>query len=362
MTAAIGISAVRKTFPGAEHPALAGVSLDIAENEFFTLLGPSGCGKTTLLRIIAGFETPDAGELRLGGVAMGTTPPNKRSVNTVFQSYALFPHMSVAANIAFALEMLGRPRDAIRARVAEVMRLLRLEGLGDRRPNQLSGGQQQRVALGRALASAPKVLLLDEPLSALDLKLRRDMQIELKRLQAETGITFVFVTHDQEEALTMSNRIAVMRGGAVMQVGGPAEIYDRPADLFVADFIGEANLMPAVLVDRKGPQGRFRLTGSDALVVANDAGTIGVGEPAMLMVRPERIGLGPLNAAPCDVGVIALRVDALAYSGSDLMLHGALADGTRLRARLSGAAAGDAAVGDTVELIVPPDAVRVYRP
>ena len=192
---AIAIAGVCKTFSGASQPALADLSLDIRKNEFFTLLGPSGCGKTTLLRMIAGFENPDAGSIELDGVAMGRTPPNQRPVNTVFQSYALFPHMTVSQNMAFALEMLGRPRDAIRTRVAEMMRLLRLEGMGERYPAQLSGGQQQRVALGRALAPEPKVLLLDEPLSALDLKLRKEMQVELKRLQSATGITLVFVRH-----------------------------------------------------------------------------------------------------------------------------------------------------------------------
>jgi spermidine/putrescine transport system ATP-binding protein len=355
---AIAIAGVCKTFPGSSHPALAGVSLDIQKNEFFTLLGPSGCGKTTLLRMIAGFEHPDSGRIELDGIAVGSTPPNQRPVNTVFQSYALFPHMSVAQNIAFALEMLGRPRDAIRMRVAEMMRLLRLEGLGDRRPAQLSGGQQQRVALGRALAPEPKVLLLDEPLSALDLKLRKEMQVELKRLQTATGITFVFVTHDQEEALRMSDRIAVMRDGKVMQVGVSADIYERPANLFVAEFIGDANFLPATCVERNGRGGLFRLNcslGNDVQLAVDDASDIGPGSKAVLAVRPERIALVPRESA-----LLQGEVPETIYSGSDLMLHARLEDGTLLRVRLSGAVDASALLGGRTGFDIPSDAVRAF--
>ncbi len=355
---AIAICGVHKTFPGASQAALDGVSLDILKNEFFTLLGPSGCGKTTLLRTIAGFEDLDQGSIELDGVPMGRTPPNLRPVITVFQSYALFPHMSVAQNIAFALEMLNRPRDGIRARVAEMMTLLRLEGLGDRRPAQLSGGQQQRVALGRALASEPKVLLLDEPLSALDLKLRKEMQIELKRLQTATGITFVFVTHDQEEALRMSDRIAVMRDGRLMQVGRPADIYERPANLFVAEFIGDANFLPALCVERSGAGGRFRLSccGEDVVELeVIDANTIQTGAKAILVVRPERIALVPHASA-----LIRGDVPETIYSGSDLMAHARLADGTQLRVRLSGAADVQELLAGRCGFAIPGDAVRAF--
>ena len=205
--------------------------------------GPSGCGKTTLLRLIAGFEYPTEGAILLYGEDIAGLPPFKRPVNTVFQSYALFPHLTVAENIAFGLQMLGRPKDEIAPRVAAMLKLVHMEELGGRRTDQISGGQAQRVALARALAPSPKVLLLDEPLSALDYKLRKEMQIELKRMQHETGITFVFVTHDQEEALTMSDRIAVMSNGKILQVGSPRDIYDKPADRFVADFIGETNFL-----------------------------------------------------------------------------------------------------------------------
>jgi spermidine/putrescine transport system ATP-binding protein len=356
--AAITIADVRKTFPGSSQAALDSVSMEIRKNEFFTLLGPSGCGKTTLLRMIAGFESPDSGSIELDGVAMGRTPPNRRPVNTVFQSYALFPHMSVAQNIAFALEMLGRPREAIRARVAEMIRLLRLEGLGERRPAQLSGGQQQRVALGRALAPEPKVLLLDEPLSALDLKLRKEMQVELKRLQLATGITFVFVTHDQEEALRMSDRIAVMRDGRLMQVGRSADIYERPANIFVAEFIGDANFLSAVCVERAGAGGRFRLSccGDDAVELdVDDAGEIAVSAKATLVVRPERIGLVPLASA-----LLRGEVPESIYSGSDRMLHARLADGTLLRVRLSGAVDAQALTGGSTGFAFPREAVRVF--
>ena len=355
---AIAIAGVSKAFAGNTQRALDGVSLDIRKNEFFTLLGPSGCGKTTLLRMIAGFETPDEGSIALDGVAMGSTPPNQRPVNTVFQSYALFPHMSVAQNIAFALEMLGRPRDAIRERVAEMIRLLRLEGLGERRPAQLSGGQQQRVALGRALAPEPKVLLLDEPLSALDLKLRKEMQVELKRLQMATGITFVFVTHDQEEALRMSDRIAVMRDGKLMQVGRSADIYERPANLFVAEFIGDANFLSALCVQRSGPGGLFRLSCcGDAVVelALDDANGIAVGAKAVLVVRPERVTLVPAQSAP-----LRGEVPETIYSGSDLMLDARLADGTPLRVRLTGSVQTQALAGGSAGFAIEAQAVRAF--
>ncbi len=208
--------------------ALDDVSVAIRKGEFFTLLGPSGCGKTTLLRLIAGFESPTSGAILLDGQDITGLPPNRRAVNTVFQSYALFPHLTVAQNVGFGLQMLGRPKAEVEGRAAEMLALVRLDALAGRRTSQLSGGQQQRVALARALAPRPKVLLLDEPLSALDLKLRKEMQIELKRLQTETGITFVFVTHDQEEALTMSDRVGVMSGGRIQQIGSPRDIYTRP--------------------------------------------------------------------------------------------------------------------------------------
>ena len=235
--------------------ALAGVSLTIRDNEFFTLLGPSGCGKTTLLRLIAGFEEITEGEILLYGEDIGTLPPNRRPINTVFQHYALFPHMTVAENVAFGMRRLGWSKADIEDQTVRILDLVKLGDLAARRPAQLSGGQQQRVALARAMAPRPKVLLLDEPLSALDLKLRQAMRIELKQIQEETGITFVFVTHDQEEALTMSDRIAVMSAGEIRQVGTPHEIYEAPVDRFVADFIGETNVLDVTV--QRGPDGAW---------------------------------------------------------------------------------------------------------
>ncbi len=335
---------LRKTF-GRTVRALDGVSVDIAQGEFFTLLGPSGCGKTTLLRAIAGFEPPDAGTILLGGAPLDGLPPYRRPVNTVFQSYAVFPHMTVAQNVAFGLEMQRLPKPAIAARVEAMLALVRLNGLGARRPAQLSGGQQQRVALARALANTPKVLLLDEPLSALDLKLRNEMRLELKRLQAETGITFIFVTHDQHEALTMSDRIAVMRDGRILQLGTPAEIYERPAVRFVADFIGEANLLDATRI----APARWRLAGGAELASAEDGPSA-----ATLAIRPERAALTPDGTLPG-------TVEQVVYDGADTTYHVALAGGAVLRVRETNRAgpALRAARGDAVRVAIDPLAIRV---
>lgn len=262
---------VRKTFDDGRIVALDDVSLTLEGAEFFTLLGPSGCGKTTLLRLLAGFEHPDAGRLLLDGRPVTGEPPNRRPVNTVFQSYALFPHLTVAGNVAFGLERQGLPRSVVAARVGEMLALVRLGDLAGRRPRELSGGQQQRVALARALAPRPRLLLLDEPLSALDLKLRRAMQVELKRLQRETAVTFLLVTHDQDEAFSVSDRIAVMNEGRILQVAPPQTIYDRPNCRFVADFTG-ANVLPGPLVGQDAP---FVAVRPDAVVLARGEGLPG---------------------------------------------------------------------------------------
>src|SRR5881275_2755241 len=238
---ALRLQGVRKSY--GQVVAVAGVDLTVEEGEFFTLLGPSGSGKTTLLRLIAGFERPDAGRIELAGRDVTSTPPYLRDTNTVFQDYALFPHMSVAENIGYGLRVKGTAKDERENRVQRALEMVRLTGLGHRRPNQLSGGQRQRVALARAVVNEPEVLLLDEPLGALDLKLRQEMQLELKRIQKEVGITFVYVTHDQEEALTMSDRMAVMANGRIQQIGPPVEVYERPATEFVAGFIGISNVL-----------------------------------------------------------------------------------------------------------------------
>ena len=266
------------------------LSLDLASGEFFTLLGPSGCGKTTTLRMIAGFEQPSEGEVRIEGTDVAGLPPHKRPTNTVFQSYALFPHLSVEDNVAFGLKRKRVPREEIGPRVAAELERVGLGGEARRRPAQLSGGMQQRVALARALVNLPKVLLLDEPLGALDLKLRKGLQIELKRIQREVGITFVYVTHDQEEALTMSDRIAVMNRGRVEQVGDPEEVYERPATTFVAGFIGVSNLMPASVT----APGELKLENGPAVPISADG--LATGERCHAVVRPEKLHIDALAA------------------------------------------------------------------
>jgi spermidine/putrescine transport system ATP-binding protein len=294
--------------------ALDGVNLRIRDGEFFSLLGPSGCGKTTSLRLIAGFEVPTAGEVRIGGKRMDLTPPHKRPVNTVFQSYALFPHMTVSENVSFGLEMQKVPRPEIRQRVEAALDMVQLPSLGNRKPKQLSGGQQQRVALARALVNRPRVLLLDEPLGALDLKLRKAMQLELKALQNKVGITFIYVTHDQEEALTMSNRIAVMNRGEVLQVGTPSEIYETPANNFVADFIGETNLLKAEVTRSVGDRLELTLAGGER-VVAIGPPQAAPGRMATLAVRPERIQIS-LQSEPDLANQFAAEVVEIVYTGA----------------------------------------------
>ncbi len=310
--------------------ALDDVSVTIAQGEFFTLLGPSGCGKTTLLRMIAGFETPTSGQILLEGQDITALPPNKRPVNTVFQSYALFPHLTVAQNIAFGLEMLGKPRAEVSATTERMLALVKLEQMAGRKVSQLSGGQQQRIALARALAPKPKVLLLDEPLSALDLKLRQAMQIELKRLQLETGITFIFVTHDQEEALTMSDRIAVMSAGKIQQIGGAREIYTRPANRFVASFIGETNFLPAT-----ADKGRVTLK---AGAVVEATGAEGLSGPVTVAVRPEQVRI----VGAGEDGALPVTIRNLVYFGTDTHCHMEMSDGSEVVARLQSPANGDA--------------------
>jgi spermidine/putrescine transport system ATP-binding protein len=303
MTQAIEVTSVSKRF--GDFQALDDVSFTIRENEFFTLLGPSGCGKTTLLRMIAGFETPTKGSIRLFGTAIDTLPPHKRRVNTVFQSYALFPHMTLAQNVAFGLENLGWPKAKREARVAEMLDMVHMAPFAGRKPAQLSGGQRQRIALARALAPAPQVLLLDEPLSALDLKLRQAMRDELRTLQRETGITFVFVTHDQEEALDMSDRIAVMGMGRIQQLGTPGEIYEEPVSRFVADFIGESNFLDGEVIETTGDRARVR-TPFGPEIVAAQKGVFGPG-PATLSLRPEKIGLEDQATGTLLTGTVVSR-------------------------------------------------------
>ena len=337
--------------------ALAGVSLTIRDNEFFTLLGPSGCGKTTLLRLIAGFEDITEGTILLYGEELGDLPPNKRPINTVFQHYALFPHMTVAENVAFGMRRLGWSKADIGDQTGHILDLVKLGDFAARRPSQLSGGQQQRVALARAMAPRPRVLLLDEPLSALDLKLRQAMRIELKQIQQDTGITFVFVTHDQEEALTMSDRIAVMSDGEIRQVGTPHEIYEAPLDRFVADFIGETNVLDATV--RRGPDDTLTCHLSNGAAFPCHASVPPEdGAFAHVLIRPERLSLVP--EAACDTGLTGV-VDQAVYLGTDIQYGVRLDGGPDVLVRLqnAGVDATPFRTGDRVGLAIAPGAARL---
>ncbi len=292
------------------------LTLQIRDGEFFSLIGPSGCGKTTTLRMIAGFEQPTEGEIFIGGEHVEGIPAHRRPVNTVFQNYALFPHMSVAQNVAFGLEMQKLPAADIKQRVAEALELVRLPQMAERKPRQLSGGQQQRVALARALVNRPQVLLLDEPLGALDLKLRRAMQIELKHIQTEVGITFIYVTHDQEEAMTMSDRIGIMNEGVLQQVGSPNEVYERPNNRFVADFIGETNFLPATVtrLETEEDYPMVALQGGVRVLAANEGHDLRLGQEVTLTIRPERINLypqGKVDVLKAESGLEAVELERI---------------------------------------------------
>ncbi len=332
--------------------ALHGLDLTVRQGELFVLLGVSGSGKTTLLRAIGGFVQPAAGHILLDGIELASLPPHRRPVNTMFQSYALFPHMSVATNIGFGLRQQRRPRAEIAARVAEMLALVRLEGFADRRPHQLSGGQQQRVALARCLAPNPRLLLLDEPLSALDRNLRIETRGELARLQRRLDTSFILVTHDQEEALTLADRIGVMQDGRLAQVGSPAEVYERPNSRFVAEFLGAANILPAV-----AQPGGLLLPG---LGVTVRTATPAASGPALLALRPERLRIGPAEAPNRLTGVVTER----SYAGETLTHSVRLPDDTVLRvtqALHDGLGAVQPAIGETVTLSWQPDACIVLR-
>lgn len=329
---AVELRDVVKRFPtpeGGEVVAVSHVTLQIKDGEFFSLLGPSGCGKTTSLRLIAGFELPTQGEIRIHGREMSQVPAFQRPVNTVFQQYALFPHMTVQQNIEFGLEMKGVARAERARRVAEALEMVRLPGMEKRRPKQLSGGQQQRVALARALINKPEVLLLDEPLGALDLKLRKEMQLELKTLQREVGITFIYVTHDQEEALTMSDRIAVMNQGVVLQVGEAEEIYERPANRFVADFIGETNFLDGVVRAQNGAVVEIELEGTGKIFVESSR-RFANGQQVSVAVRPEKLRL---RADLSDGNTVRGRVEDVIYIGTDTYYGVRFAGGQKVRVR-----------------------------
>jgi len=321
----VALRGVTKRFD--DFVAVDDLSLELARGEFFTLLGPSGCGKTTTLRMIAGFERPSEGEIRIEGEDVAALPPHRRPTNTVFQSYALFPHLSVEANVAFGLKRKGVGKEEIAERVAAELRRVGLAAEAKRRPAQLSGGMQQRVALARALVNLPKVLLLDEPLGALDLKLRKGLQVELKRIQREVGITFVYVTHDQEEALTMSDRIAVMNRGRVEQVGVPEDVYERPATTFVAGFIGVSNLLPATV----SGSGKVQLDHGPE--VAADTGALSAGEGCYAVVRPEKLRVETIGSgAPSSNGLPRVEgvVESSLYLGTATQIVVGLGEDVRM--------------------------------
>jgi spermidine/putrescine transport system ATP-binding protein len=293
--AEVDVRLERVTKDFGETVAVDDLSLDIAVGEFFSLLGPSGCGKTTTLRIIGGFEEPTRGTIYLRGRDVTDLPPHKRDVNTVFQSYALFPHLNVFENVAFGLRRRKVSGDEIDARVRNALKLVDLEGFEKRKPGQMSGGQQQRVALARALVNEPQVLLLDEPLGALDLKLRKQMQLELKRIQQEVGITFIYVTHDQEEAMTMSDRLAVMRNGRIEQIGPPEDVYENPQTQFVAAFLGASNLLEGELKEQRNGTSSVLLQGGDVVQMPSDRAPFQPGVNVLVGVRPEKITIEPEN-------------------------------------------------------------------
>ncbi len=321
----VNLASISKRY-GDVH-AVRSLDLEIVRGEFFTLLGPSGCGKTTTLRLIAGFEEPNTGNVLIDGADMEGIPPFRRPTNTVFQNYALFPHLNVEENVAFGLKRKGVPKDETRTRVGEELERVGLGGQANRKPRQLSGGQQQRVALARALVNRPSVLLLDEPLGALDLKLRKRLQVELKDIQRDVGITFVYVTHDQEEALTMSDQIAVMNDGVVEQIAGPEEVYERPASSFVAGFIGVSNLLPGEVVAANGSGPAVRLD-SGATVPLAESANLKAGERCQAIVRPEKLAV---NADGDEAGVTGV-LESSVYLGTATQLVARMLDGASLTA------------------------------
>jgi spermidine/putrescine ABC transporter ATP-binding subunit len=348
--AKISIRGLDKTFGTLK--AVDDVSIDIPSGEFLALLGPSGSGKSTVLMMLAGFEVPSAGQILIDGQDCTRLPPQKRNIGMVFQHYSLFPHMSVLDNVAFPLKMRGIGRAERHRRAGRALEVVRLSGYGNRMPAQMSGGQRQRVALARAIVYEPRLLLMDEPLSALDKNLREEMQLEIKRLHLELGITVVFVTHDQGEALTMADRIAILRGGRIQQISPARELYERPANLFAAGFIGEMNMIPASW------DGSGLVLGQGARITPPQ--TAFVSEPgtgaSTLAIRPERLGV----VAPDAPGAVGARLSEVVYAGAGTLIIATLDDGTEVRARVPSAGLPRLSAGERIGLILPPDAMLVY--
>ncbi|HXQ49531.1 MAG TPA: ABC transporter ATP-binding protein [Stellaceae bacterium] len=353
---------VKRFAPGAA-PAVDQVSLDVAEGAFFALLGPSGCGKTTLLRLLAGFERPDEGRILIAGDDMAQVPPYRRPVNMMFQSYALFPHMSAAENIAFGLKQEKRPRRETDERVRAMLELVKLTRLAERRPSQLSGGERQRVALARALVKEPKLLLLDEPLTALDRKLREETRHELVRIQQRVGITFLMVTHDQEEAMSMATRVAVMREGRIAQIGTPHEVYESPSSRFVADFLGAVNLFTGRVAGHEGSLWRIDSDEAGATLVVAHYGALAEGSEVAVAVRPEKIALTPGNGGANARNVLAGTVESISYRGEASTYRVALPGGKLVRVTVPNRAreGGERAPGDRVTLAWDEDAALVIE-
>jgi spermidine/putrescine transport system ATP-binding protein len=358
MAAGIDLAGLTKRFGHGvtSHAAVDNIDLSVSGGEFFSLLGPSGCGKTTTLRLIAGFEEPTAGRILLDGADVSHVPPHKRNVNTVFQSYALFPFLSVFDNVAFGLKYAQVTKADLKQRVGEALSLVSMSDFASRRPSQLSGGQQQRVALARALVLNPAVLLLDEPLGALDAKLRRSLKVELKALQERVGITFIYVTHDQEEALTMSDRIAVMNAGRIAQIGTPQEVYESPSDAYVADFLGAANLLQIVVAERvRGGASTLKL-GDIALTTSNEV-PAEPGASAPAVIRPERVRVEEHGSAGANR--VPALIERVVYLGAATQAHLRLATGESLQAVVPNENAAGWSQGTPVHVHLPADALRV---
>jgi len=365
MSYAVELVGISKSFTNVRKKQLLAVDhldIQIKEGEFFSLLGPSGCGKTTVLRMIAGFETPTTGEIYIYGEAMADRPPFQRPVNTVFQSYALFPHLTVVKNISFGLEMDKIPLLEIESRVTEIVNLVKLKGLENRYPHQLSGGQQQRVALARSLVKRPKVLLFDEPLGALDLKLKKEMQLELKHTQQQMGITFVYVTHDQEEALTMSDRIGVMNDGKILQVGSPVEIYEEPKNRFVAEFIGESNLLKGRIIEKNKETIVVLMDDKLPLSINYNENDLNLGQVITILIRPEKAVLYPADyKLPASLMGI---VEDVVYIGTDTRYIVKITRKTSLIIRkqnLNRSVLGQFSAGENVKINISPDSIRVLK-